>query len=199
MDIEYVFQETDKLPEGYSIQKERVKPYGTGHAVWCARDAITAPFAVINADDFYGRSSYMMLHSHLANEENMCMVGYRLRNTLTENGTVSRGVCEVENNILKSVTEHTAIDSNSGIPIDVIVSMNMWGFDLGIFPFLEEKLRLFLDENKNDLKAEFLLPNVVTKRIKEQNKNVTVLNTNEKWYGVTYREDSESVKKAMSD
>lgn len=198
MDVEYVFQKLDKLPEGYSVPEGRVKPWGTGHAVLCARDAITSPFAVINADDFYGQQAYKLIHDYLANNEGMCMVGYTLGNTLTENGTVARGVCEVENGILQSVTEHTSIDRNSGIPLNSVVSMNMWGFDTEIFPFLEKNFELFLKENYDNLKAEFFLPNAVTNRINEQEKTVTVLETDEKWYGVTYREDTVSVKNAMT-
>ncbi len=199
MDVEYVFQELDKLPEGYSVPEGRVKPWGTGHAVLCARDAITSPFAVINADDFYGPQAYKLIHDFLANNEGMCMVGYTLGNTLTENGTVARGVCEVENGILQSVTEHTSIDRNSGIPLNSVVSMNMWGFDTEIFPFLEKNFELFLKENHDNLKAEFFLPNAVTNRINEQQKTVAVLETDEKWYGVTYREDTASVKNAMAE
>lgn len=199
IDTEYVFQELDKLPKGVSVSEERVKPWGTGHAVLCARDAITAPFAVINADDFYGFGAYKLIHGFLTNNDGMCMVGYTLKNTLTENGTVARGVCRVENGILQDVTEHTSIDKNSGIPLDSVVSMNMWGFDTGIFPFLEKQFELFLSENSDNPKAEFFLPSAVTERIKEQRKTVSVLKTDEKWYGVTYREDVCSVKRAMAE
>lgn len=199
IDTEYVFQELDKLPNGFSVPDERVKPWGTGHAVLCARDAVSAPFAVINADDFYGYDAYKQIHDSLVSNSDMCMVGYKLGNTLTENGTVARGVCEVENGILKTVTEHTSIDKNSGIPLDTVVSMNMWGFDTEFFPFLEEKFKLFLNENISNPKAEFFLPGAVTLRIQEQGKNVSVLKTNEKWYGVTYREDADSVKAAMAE
>ena len=199
IDTEYVFQELDELPKGFSVPDGRIKPWGTGHAVLCAKNAITAPFAVINADDFYGFGAYKLIHGFLANNDGMCMVGYTLKNTLTENGTVARGVCEVENGILKSVTEHTSIDKNSGIPLDSVVSMNMWGFDTEIFPFLEKEFELFLDENKENTKAEFFLPSAVTKRINEQKKTVSVLETDEKWYGVTYREDAVSVKNAMTE
>lgn len=199
INVEYVFQELDKLPEGMTAPSGREKPWGTGHAVLCARDAVKNPFAVINADDFYGRTSFELIHKHLVEENGMCMVGYKLGNTLTENGTVARGVCDVKNNILQTVTEHTAIDANSGIALDTIVSMNMWGFDAEIFPFIEEKFKLFMQENKDNLKAEFFLPSVVTCRIKEKNMDVTVLPTEEKWYGVTYREDTDMVKKALSD
>ena len=197
VDVEYAFQELDKLPSGYSLPAGRVKPWGTGHAVLCARDKITAPFAVINADDFYGQSSYQLIHDWLVNNDGMCMVGYELGNTLTENGTVSRGVCEVENGKLVSVTEHTALDKNSGIPLDTIVSMNMWGLDTGVFPYLEKEFKAFLDGRINEPKSEFFLPSAVSKRIGDERKAVSVLETKERWYGVTYREDMPSVRAAM--
>lgn len=197
IDVDYAFQELDKLPEGYSVPEGRQKPWGTAHAVLCARDIVKSPFAVINADDFYGQTSYQLIHDELVKNENMCMVGYKLGNTITENGTVSRGVCEVENGFLKSVTEHTALDKNSGIPLDKIVSMNMWGLAPDIFPYMEKEFRLFLDERINEPKSECYLPSVVSKRIVEENRPVKVLETAEKWYGVTYREDMDSVREAM--
>ena len=197
VDVEYAFQELDKLPSGYTIPAGRVKPWGTGHAVLCARDKITFPFAVINADDFYGHSSYQQIHDWLVNHDGMCMVGYELGNTLTENGTVSRGVCEVKNGRLVSVTEHTALDKQSGIPLNTIVSMNMWGLDTGVFPYLEKEFRTFLDERINEPKSEFFLPSAVSKRIKDEGQAVSVLETKERWYGVTYREDMPTVRGAM--
>lgn len=198
IDVEYAFQELDKLPEGYAVPSDRVKPWGTAHAVLCARDIVKSPFAVINADDFYGKSSYKIIHDELIQSNGMCMVGYELGNTITENGTVSRGVCELENGYLKSVTEHTALDKNSGIPLDSIVSMNMWGLDPDIFPFMENEFKLFLNEKINVPKSECYLPSVISKRIEKENMPVKVLKTDEKWYGVTYREDMDSVREAMS-
>ena len=197
IDVDYAFQELDKIPEGYSVPKDRQKPWGTAHAVLCARDIVKSPFAVINADDFYGQTSYKLIHDELIKNENMCMVGYKLGNTITENGTVSRGICEVENGFLKSVTEHTALDKNSGIPLDKIVSMNMWGLAPDIFPYMEKEFRLFLDERINEPKSECYLPSVVSKRIIEENKPVRVLKTPEKWYGVTYKEDMDTLRSAM--
>lgn len=197
IDVDYAFQELDKLPEGYSVPADRTKPWGTAHAVLCARDVVKNPFAVINADDFYGQSAYQIIHDQLIKNEGMCMVGYKLGNTITENGTVSRGVCEVENGILKSVTEHTALDKNSGIPLDKIVSMNMWGLDTDIFPYMEKEFKLFLEEKINVPKSECFLPSVISKRIEEEGKTVKVLETAEKWYGVTYREDMPAVREAM--
>ena len=198
IDVEYAFQEIDKLPGGYEVPSDRVKPWGTAHAVLCARDVVKSPFAVINADDFYGKSSYKIIHDELIQSNGMCMVGYELGNTITENGTVSRGVCELENGYLKSVTEHTALDKNSGIPLDSIVSMNMWGLDPDIFPFMENEFKLFLNEKINVPKSECYLPSVISKRIEKENMPVKVLKTAEKWYGVTYREDMDSVREAMS-
>ena len=175
-----------------------MKPWGTAHAVLCARDVVKSPFAVINADDFYGKSSYKIIHDELIQSNGMCMVGYELGNTITENGTVSRGVCELENGYLKSVTEHTALDKNSGIPLDSIVSMNMRGLAPDIFPFMEKEFKLFLDEKINVPKSECYLPSVISKRIEEENMPVKILKTAEKWYGVTYREDMDSVREAMS-
>ena len=186
IDVEYVFQELDKLPAGYKVPEDRVKPWGTGHAILCAGKKITSPFAVINADDFYGYSSYKIIHDWLVANQGMCMVGYKLGNTLTENGTVARGICEVEDGILKSVTEHTALDKNSGISLDKI------------FPYLEKEFKKFLDTRINEPKAEFFLPSVISNRMDEEKMDVTVLNTDERWYGVTYREDINLVKSAMS-
>lgn len=196
LDVEYAYQELDKLPHGYCLPAGREKPWGTGHAVLCARDKIDAPFAVINADDFYGQGSYKIIHDWLTGNSGMCMVGYRLGNTLTENGTVSRGVCEVENGLLKSVTEHTEIDKNSGFPADTIVSMNMWGLDTDFFPYLEKEFSLFLDGHIEEPKAEFFLPSAVSGRITEENMTVSVLETDERWYGVTYRRDVPLVRAA---
>lgn len=197
IDVEYAFQELNKLPPGYSVPEGRVKPWGTGHAVLCARDKISSPFTVINADDFYGQSSYQLIHDWLVANEGMCMVGYELGNTLTENGTVSRGVCEVEDGRLVSVTEHTALDKNSAIPLNTIVSMNMWGLDTNVFPYLEMEFRAFLDSRINEPKSEFFLPSAVSKRISDEGKTVSVLESKERWYGVTYREDMPSVRAAM--
>ena len=198
-DVEYAFQETDILPIGFTKPDSRIKPWGTAHAIWCAKDKVSSPFAVINADDFYGQNSYKIIHDHLVSSTDMCMVGYELGKTLTENGTVSRGVCEIENGILKSVTEHTALDKNSGIPLDTLVSMNMWGLGTDFFPYLEKEIELFFKDNINEAKAECYLPSVINKRICEEGKQVHVLKTDEQWYGVTYKEDTDSMKKAILD
>lgn len=197
IDVDYAFQELDKLPIGFSVPEGRTKPWGTGHAVLCAKDKIDTSFAVINADDFYGQTSFQQIHNHLALGGGTCMVGYKLGNTLTENGTVSRGVCDVRNGKLISVTEHTALDKNSGIPLDTTVSMNMWGFKKDIFDELESGFETFLKAHGNEQKSEFFLPFVVDDMIKAGRTDVSVLETDERWYGVTYKEDADSVKAAV--
>lgn len=199
IDVEYVFQETNKIPEEFMSLSGRAKPWGTGHAVLCARDAVKTPFAVINADDYYGKEAFRLIHDHLVGEGNTCMVGYKLINTLTENGTVSRGVCEIEDGYLKSVTEHTALDKNSGLPDSTIVSMNMWGFKPSIFDTIERDFNIFLKNLSNPEKEEFYLPSIVDKMIKEENERVTVMPTDEKWYGVTYKDDAEKVSEALKN
>lgn len=199
IDVSYVFQETDKIPAEYSSLLPRKKPWGTGHAILCAKDAISTPFAVINADDYYGKEAFKLMHDSLVSNEEICMVGYKLANTLTENGTVSRGVCDIENGFLKSVTEHTALDKNSGFPEDTIVSMNMWGFRPEIFKTLEEDFNDFLKNIQNPEKEEFYLPFVVDKLIKTAGEKVIVIPTTEKWYGVTYKDDAETVSKALKN
>ncbi len=199
-DVEYVFQELDaKLPQGFRVPEGRTKPWGTGHAVLCAKDAVKTPFAVINADDFYGRNSFEIIHKGLVSGESICMAGFYLGNTLTENGTVSRGVCEIENGLLKSVTEHTALDKNCGMPMDTVVSMNMWGFDTSIFGELESRFEEFTKNLENPEKQEFFLPFVVDDLIKKEGRKVSALISNEKWYGVTYKEDTPCVRQALCD
>jgi len=199
IDVSYVFQETDKIPEEFSALSKREKPWGTGHAILCAKDEVTTPFAVINADDYYGKEAFKLMHEHLVNNSGVCMVGYKLVNTLTENGTVSRGVCNIEDGCLKSVTEHTALDKNSGFPEDTVVSMNMWGFSPDIFKTLEKDFKEFLSNLSNPEKEEFYIPSVVDKLIKEEGEKVKVIPTSEKWYGVTYKEDTEAVSAALKN
>ena len=199
IDVDYAFQELDKLPEPFTVPEGRTKPWGTGHAILCAREFINTPFAVINSDDYYGVSAYKLMHDQLISDEKFCMVGYELGKTLSDSGAVSRGVCEIENGYLKSVTEHTALDRNCGIPMDTIVSMNFWGYDLDFFNTLEPGFVSFLKNNDNPLKGEYFLPFVVDGMIKNQGAKVRALTTNEKWYGVTYKEDAQSVKDAILD
>ncbi len=197
IDVDYVFQDMDDLPKGFSVPDGRTKPWGTGHAVYCTRNTVDSPFALINADDYYGQKSYKILHDNLvANNEN-CMVGFSLGNTITENGTVSRGVCEVSDGFLTGVVEHTALDKNSGIPLDTIVSMNMWGLLPSVFDDIASDFVKFLENLDNPLKGEFFIPFVVDNMIKSKGEKVRVLETDEKWYGVTYKEDKETVVEAM--
>lgn len=190
-DVEYAFQDVDHLPEG------RTKPWGTGNAVLSARDKVDTPFAVINADDFYGADTFTQVNNYLSKTGNMCMAGFALGNTLTDNGTVSRGVCTVSDGYLQHVEEHYNIDRSTSLPMDTIVSMNMWGFDLDIFDALDKEFNEFMDNLENPLKAEFLLPEVVDHLIASGKKKVAVLPVTAKWYGVTYREDLPGVKAAL--
>lgn len=206
IDVEYVFQETDKLPEGFVCPETRQKPWGTGHAILCCKGVVNEPFAVVNADDYYGVSGFRSIYDYLMANDNYCMVGFRLGNTVTENGTVSRGVCEIEDGMLRSVTEHTKIgpdgtsvlaDGEVKLPMDTVVSMNMWGFTPDIFTHLEEQFTDFLKENLQSEKGEFFLPFVVDDLIQSGKKQVAVLTTEDKWYGVTYKEDKEPVVAAI--
>ncbi|MBQ3038429.1 MAG: NTP transferase domain-containing protein [Clostridia bacterium] len=199
VDVEYVYQEKDDLPQGFTLPEGRLKPWGTGQAILSAADVVKNPFLVINADDYYGQSVYKTMYDYLANNDGMCMAGYKLGNTLSENGTVSRGVCKVENGYLKSLDEMTDIPFDTDIPKDTPVSMNMWGLDLGIFDYLKKEFNLFLEENINEPKKEFLLPLIINKRVNETGMQVKVLPTDEQWYGVTYSEDLPAVKKAIAD
>ena len=216
LEVAYVYQETDKLPDGYSVPDGRVKPWGTGHAVLCAKDEIDGDFAVINADDFYGRGAFTALadffrEEHADNE--YAMVGYLLRNAMTDNGYVARGVCEIENGYLTGVTERTHIEKRGDDAVytedgehytplsgNSVVSMNFWGFTPRILKELEERFPKFLDENlpKNPTKCEFFLPTVANAQIHEGLGSVRVLHTDETWYGVTYREDLPSVQEAIA-
>ena len=197
VDCEYVFQDMDELPEGFSAPVDRTKPWGTGHAIYCTRKVVNTPFAIINADDYYGQESFKIINDYLENNDGMCMVGFKLGNTLTENGTVARGVCETDNGVLKGICEHTSIDKNSGIPLDTTVSMNMWGLLPNVFDYLEKDFVKFLKNMQNPLKDEFFIPFVIDNMIKTDNAQVKVLETNEKWYGVTYKEDKDLVVDAM--
>ncbi len=197
MDVDYAFQELDKIPSEFKIPEGRVKPWGTSHAILCARDKVDTPFAVINADDYYGKSAFHVLNKQLEESDETCMVAYKLQNTVTENGTVSRGVCEVENGYLKSVTEHAAIPKDNDFPENTIVSMNMWGFMPSLFDTLDEWLYEFLREHGNELKSEYLIPKTVDKMIKTGRTKVKVLSSDDKWYGVTYKEDTPVIQAAI--
>lgn len=207
IDVDYAFQEIDKLPKGYSVPNGRKKPWGTGHAVLCAKDLIKTPFAVINADDFYGDYAYKTMAEHLkSGSDDYAMVGFELKNTLTENGTVSRGICEQENGFLKTIVERTKIQNSKytedgeswiALPEDTITSMNLWGFDLSIFEYLQNDFNEFCKTRLTEQNSEMFLPSVVDRLIKNGEKRVKVLSTPDKWYGVTYREDIKAVKQAM--
>ncbi len=210
VDVEYVYQELDKVPTGFFVPEDRVKPWGTGHAVLCCADVVKTPFAVINADDFYGESAFKQIYESLKNDsKNYCMVGFRLGNTLTENGTVSRGVCSVEDGKLASVDERTCIDSNcrysedggntwKQLSPDTVVSMNMWGFNPDFFDYLKEGFNKFLSNPDNLQKSEFYVPFMVDELIKSGKKQVNVCVAEDKWYGVTYKEDKDTVVKAIA-
>ncbi len=206
---EVVYQELDYLPAGFSVPEGRQKPWGTNHAVMMGKDVIKEPFAVINADDFYGRESFAIIGKWLSEqtgENKYCMVGYRVGNTMSESGTVSRGICETnEKSELTSVVERTQIGYyNGGIAFkedeewtmldpNVPVSMNMWGFTPDYFKYSEEIFIEFLKGNISNLKAEFLIPFVVNELIQTGRASVTVLDTPSKWFGVTYAQDRPDV------
>lgn len=219
--VEYVYQDMENLPEGFSVPEGRVKPWGTAHAVLSCLSAVDGPFAVINADDYYGQQAFQMIYDFLASHKDTdryqyTMVGYMLENTLTENGHVARGVCETdENGKLTKITERVRIEKRADGPAyteddgttwvslsgDTVVSMNMWGFTAGMLPEIRDRFAAFLRENiqKNPLKCEYFLPFVVDELIREDKAEVTVLKSGDRWYGVTYREDKPVVVKAIQD
>ncbi len=209
--VEYAFQEIDDLPEGFTAPEGREKPWGTAQAILCCKDLVNEPFAVVNADDFYGAGAFYKTAEYLQNEDNnYCMVGFRLINTLTENGHVSRGVCVTdENNHLTSITERTKIidckftedDGKTweALSPDTVVSMNLWGFMPDIFDYIEEGFKKFLKEKINLPKSEYYLPSVVASLIENNTKTVDVLVAEDKWYGVTYKEDKDAVVNAIGE
>ncbi len=215
MQVDYVFQSPDKLPEGCTMPEGRTKPLGTGHAVYCVRDVVNEPFAVINADDFYGAEAFQCLYDYLKDAQDddkyrYCMVGYRVENTLTENGTVSRGICEADaNGYLADIVERTAISRDAnGVISDpeageiaegTLVSMNMWGFTPSFLDELESGLRTFMTEDlpKNPAKGEYYLPFAVDHLIQNGQATAKVLQTSAQWYGVTYKEDKPVVVDAL--
>lgn len=196
-DVSYVFQEMDNLPDGYTLPEGRLKPWGTGHAILSAKEVVDCPFAVINADDFYGQSVYKSIHDYLVTGNDMCMAGYKLGNTLSENGTVSRGVCETVDGYLKSVTEHTDIPFDTELSKDTIVSMNLWGFKPEVMDVLDEQFKIFLKDNINEPKKEFFIPAVVDTMINKLSYKFKVVETDEKWYGITYKEDLPMIQNAI--
>ena len=215
-EVHYIYQELTRLPEGYAVPEGRQKPWGTAHAVACCRGVVDAPFAAINADDFYGRGAFEAVYRFLkesTDENAYCMAGYRLRNTLTENGSVARGVCEVENGLLTGVTERTKIfkrgrnaaftedgETFTELSGDALVSMNFWGFTPYFLDVIWERFPAFLDGGlrENPMKCEFYLPTVVNSELQDGRATVCLLPCDEVWHGVTYKEDLESVVSALA-
>jgi NDP-sugar pyrophosphorylase family protein len=220
IEVDYVYQELNHLPDNFRVPPEREKPWGTAHAVLSCKHLIDSNFAVINADDFYGRSAFQSLADQLGKIKlhstriEFYMVGYKLKNTLTEHGYVSRGICEIDlNGKLISVFERTKIrrmagtvkysedgDSWNEIPEESLASMNMWGFTVKLFNELDSQFVIFLNENRDNLEAaEYFLPEVINQLVEQDLVTVKVLPTDEQWFGVTYQEDLISVKKSLSD
>lgn len=220
IDVEYVFQEVDDLPEGFEVPEGRTKPWGTGQAVLCCKDVVKEPFVIINADDYYGKEAFVKLHDFLVSGEDlgreftMGMGGFILKNTLSDNGTVTRGVSVVdENGLLSQVHETTGIEMGEDgqikcdskevqewISPEDKVSMNMWAGYPEFLDFLAEDFKDFLTNvEEGDLKSEYLLPNIVDKLLKEERANVKVLETQDRWFGVTYKEDKETVQEAFRE
>ena len=216
--VEYCFQELDRLPDGFQIPAGRKKPWGTGHAILVGKSAIHEPFGVINGDDFYGANSFRVLHDFLKNakdtdQADYSMVGFTLRNTLSEHGSVSRGVCYAdEKGNLKNAVEFTKIekdgpkakftdDKGTVQPLsgDEIVSMNMWGFTPSLFGHLETQFVDFLKSHGNELKSEYFIPTVVNNLISTQRARVKIAHTPDSWFGVTYPEDKQSVIKSIAE
>ena len=217
--VEYAYQELGDLPAGYEVTPGRTKPWGTGQAVLSVKGMVDGPFLVINADDYYGREGFVRIHEYMVNQMDsqsevydICMGGFVLSNTLSDNGTVTRGVCQVdENGILTNVTETYNIQmkedglhatDENGNPVTISpsqpVSMNMWGIPAGFIDELEAGFPAFLDSLKEgDLKSEYLLPRIIDNMVQSHRARVTVLDTPDKWFGVTYREDKQAVTEAV--
>jgi UTP-glucose-1-phosphate uridylyltransferase len=215
--VEYAYQNINELPDGFNVPEERIKPWGTGHAILAASEVVNEPFAVINADDFYGKEAYARICHYLAKvgdnngQKTYCMVGYPLRNTLSKNGSVSRGVCSINaSGQLESVKELTKIVKTESGPVNMsedgdsvfldgseVVSMNMWGFTPDIFIDLEELFTNFLEQNLENLTSEFYIPFAVDSMIKARNAFVDVLQTSSNWFGVTYQEDKNFVQESI--
>ena len=213
-DVAYAYQELDKLPEGFTKPADRTKPFGTGHAVLCTKGIVDGPFAVINADDYYGKEAFVKVHDFLVEEHDaseklqFCMAGFILGNTLSDNGAVTRGVCQVDerDHLVKVVetgglvktADGAGIEKEDGtvepISADVHVSMNMWGFSADMIDILEKNFVEFLSNiPEGDIKKEYLLPSIVDDQIQSGKAEVTVLETKDKWFGVTYKEDKQIV------
>ena len=217
--VEYAFQKIEDVPKGVVIPKDRVKPWGTSHAILSAKKYVNEPFTIINADDFYGYDPYKKMKEFFDNKEltenNYSMIGYYVKNTMSENGSVKRGVCSKDDNgyltnLVESSIERkddkivaTPLEDENNpfyVTEDTLVSMNFFGFKPSIFNYLEDEMTEFFNKNKDNLdKCEFLIPSSVFKRIDEGKVNVKVLDTDEKWYGVTYKEDKEALVSAINE
>ena len=219
MEVEYVYQDLQNIPEAFEVPEGRCKPWGTGHAVLSCIDVVDGPFAVINADDYYGQDAFQLIYDYLSTHEDddkfrYTMVGYQLKNTVTDNGHVARGICETNaNGELTSITERTRIEKrDNGIAFseddgqtwtfvdeDTLVSMNMWGFSRSILDELKAEFPAFLEKGlkENPMKCEYFLPTVVSNLLGEQRATVAVLASKDKWYGVTYKEDKPVVMEAI--
>lgn len=218
VEVEYVFQEMDLLPSGYKKQEGRTKPWGTGHAVLCCKDIVKEPFAVINADDYYGKEAFRIIYNFLNSKEESsnlyCMAGFVLGNTLSDNGTVTRGICKADadgwlvdiietSGIIQEGNQAKAKDEDGNdtwINLDTVVSMNMWGFKPSLFGGLEKGFEDFLSNiSPEDIKKEYLLPEMVGNLINSDKAKVKVLKTSDKWFGVTYKEDKDLVVASIKD
>lgn len=215
VELEFVNQELFKVPEGVSYREDREKPWGTGHAVLMAKDVIKEPFAVINADDFYGAKAFHTMADFLQNgatEQENCMLGYLLKNTISENGSVSRGICKADKeDHLVNVVERTHIEKLpetiayledekwNALPDDATVSMNFWGFTPNVFDHLNSQFKSFLTARGNELKSEFYIPSVVTSLIETDTIQFKVLSSDSQWFGVTYKEDKEKAIQAIQN
>ena len=216
VETEYVYQEMDKFLGAYSVPEGRSKPWGTSHAILCAKEAVNEPFAVINADDFYGKDAFRKAHDFLlndCNEKTFALVGYELRNTLSEHGSVSRGVSEVDssNNLVQiverlkvyeengKIVSEEADGSKQEIPDSYKASMNFWCFHPSLFSFLESEFQEFLKQNISNPKAEFLIPNSADRFIKTGRGVIKVIPTAAQWFGVTYKEDAPVVKRRLDE
>ena len=215
VEVDYVFQDINDIPEGFTVPEGRTKPWGTGHAVICAREFLTEPFAVINADDYYGKEAYVKVHDYLVQEQpaddvlHICMAGFRLGNTLSDNGSVTRGLCHITDGKLTGVTEtHNIFKTADGaesredgqpaekLDLNELVSMNMWGLTPDFLGVLEEGFKEFFEKEVpgNPLKAEYLIPSFIGELLEQGKMSVKVLRTNDTWYGMTYHEDVAAVK-----
>ena len=218
-EVEYAFQSLEDLPDGFEKPADRTKPWGTGQAVLAAKKVLDEPFVVINADDYYGKEAYVKVHDYLVQDHpedgvmHICMAGFRLGNTLSENGGVTRGICRVgKDGMLTEIIEthdirrdgEYAVAGQNGeekkLPLNSPVSMNMWGLTPDFFAILEDKFEQFLSvTDKDDLKAEYLLPVLVEQLLREEKISVKVLCSKDEWFGVTYKEDRETVVEAVKE